>query len=68
MLNNNIIKDAIGTGIYSHDWEMPKIGNSVFHISTTTSVDQMKISAKNRMDSREIVIDRKIFNLSESLS
>jgi hypothetical protein len=62
------MKDAIGTGIYSQDWEIPKIGNSVFQINTTTSVDHMKISIKNKMDRRLIVTDNRIFNLSGSLS
>ena len=68
MLNRNIIREAIGTGIYNQDCEIPRIGNSVFQISTTTSDDQKKISAKNSRDSRFIVIDIMFFNLFESLS
>ena len=68
MLKRNIKREVNGTGIYSQDCEMPNIGNSVFHIKITTSIDHTVIKAKNKMDKILIAIEIHFFAVSENLS
>ena len=68
MLNKHIIRETNGTGIYNQECEIPRIGNSVFQINTTTSKDQIKVSAKNNIERRLMVIDTIFLDLFESLS
>jgi hypothetical protein len=54
-LKSNMMSEMTDTGMYNHDWLIPRMGNSESHIPMITTNDQAKIPEKNKTDKTSMI-------------